>query len=149
MFRNRKLEMKKKILSYLILFVVFFTTLCFWEESLTLTDPGDVGVDMKYVSWINIPWITDYDVLSLGSLMVTVKYLFNRIIEYLPMLILVLLLFACLKLIIDWDWKAWFKRFKYILIWVAIMILSIYALNIISTMVSGYPLINIRVNRLY
>lgn len=149
MFRNRKLEMKKKILSYLILFVVFFTTLCFWEESLTLTDPGDVGIDMKYVSWINIPWITDYDVLSLGSLMVTVKYLFNRIIEYLPMLILVLLLFACLKLIIDWDWKAWFKRFKYILIWVAIMILSIYALNIISTMVSGYPLINIRVNRLY
>ena len=101
------------------------------------------------VSWINLPWIVEYNFEWWNELLILAKNLFNRALEYLPMLVLVLLLLACLKMIFEWDWKAWFKRIKYILIWVALMILSIYVMNIVSTIISWYPLINIHLNRRY
>lgn len=140
----------KKIISKSIILTIsiiaIFSQICFsdtittWERYY-LWDPTPV-------SWINLPWITKYNWEWWNELLIMAKVIFGRALEYLPMLVLILLLLACVKIIFEWDWKSGFKRIKYILIWVALMILSIYVMNILSTIISWYPLINIHLNRL-
>ena len=141
--------MRRK-LSRLIVLTTLTTIVC-WSSCFSDNVSWEVYYvwDPEAVSWINLPWIVEYDWEWWNELLLIAKNLFARALEYLPMLVLVLLLFACIKIIFEWDWKAWFKRIKYILIWVALMILSIYVMNIISTIISGYPLINIHLNGLY
>lgn len=139
----------KKTISWLLIFIVSIFTICFGEQTAVMDNPRVFEPDMEYVSGINLPWLVDYNYYGWNELLIIAKNIFNRALEYLPMLILILMLLACLKIIFDGDWKAWFKRIKYILIGVAIMILSIYIMNIVSTIISWYPLINIHFNKLY
>ena len=139
----------KKIISSLLVFIVSFSTMCFWDQAAVMTNPKGWDPNTEYVEWINLPWLIDYDYYWWNELLIIAKNIFNRALEYLPMLVLILLLLACLKMIIEGDWKESLKRIKYILIWVAIMILSIYILNIVSTIISWYPLININFNKMY
>lgn len=103
----------------------------------------------EYVSWLNLPGITTYDFEWGNELLIIAKEILARAIQYLPMVILVVLLLACIKIIFDWDWKAWLKRIKYILIWVGLMILSIYIVNILSTIFFWHPILNINLHRRY
>ena len=139
----------KKIIAGLLVPLIYISTICLWEETAVMTNPRGFEPDMEYVSWINLPWLVDYNYYGWNELLIIAKNIFNRALEYLPMLILILLLLACLKIIFDGDWKVWFKRIKYILIGVAIMILSIYVMNVVSTIISWYPLINIHFNKWY
>lgn len=141
----------KKIISKLMILTIstiaIFSQICF-SDSITTWERYYLW-DPTPVSWINLPWITEYNWEWWNELLIMAKRIFNRALEYLPVLVLILLLFACLKMIFEWDWKSWFKRIKYILIWVAIMILSIYIMNVVSTIISWYPIINIHFNRWY
>ena len=139
----------KKIIFGLIISIINIPLVCFWEQIETISNPKWFDPEIEYVLWLNLPWLADYNYDGWNELLIIAKNIFNRALEYLPMLILILLLLACLKIIIEGDWKAWFKRIKYILIGVAIMILSIYIMNILSTIISWYPLINIHFNRRY
>lgn len=139
----------KKFIFSLVLLMIGSTTICVWEDTVVIRNPNNFAPDTEYVSGINLPWLVDYNYEWGNELLIIAKNIFNRALEYLPMLILILLLLACLKMIFEWDGKAWFKRIKYILIWVAIMILSIYIMNVVSTILSWYPLINIHFNKLY
>lgn len=102
-----------------------------------------------YVSWLNLPGITEYEFEWGNELLIMAKEILARAIQYLPMVVLVVLLLACIKIIFDWDWKAWLKRIKYILIWVGLMILSIYIVNILSTIFFWHPVLNINFHRRY
>lgn len=139
----------KKIIFSLLVFIASFSRMCFWDQAAVMTNPRGWDPNTEYVEWINLPWLIDYDYYWWNELLIIAKNIFNRALEYLPMLVLILLLLACLKMIIEGDWKESLKRIKYILIWVAIMILSIYILNIVSTIISWYPLINIHFNKMY
>lgn len=103
----------------------------------------------EYVSELDLPWINWEIPTWTDQLIDLVKEIIARFIEYLPMLVLILLLLACLKIIFDWDVKEWGKRIKYILIGVWLMILSIYIVNLLSTITTWAPLINIRLNRFF
>jgi len=96
---------------------------------------------------INPPWINWYNFDRRWNILYIAKEILARAISVLPMLILVLLLLACIKIIFEWDGKAWLKRIKYILIWVALMILSVYLVNILSTIFFWYPVLNINFSR--
>lgn len=139
----------KKAITILFMFILSACTICLGEETAVMTNPKGFEPDTEYVSEINLPWLVEYNYGWWNELLIIAKNIFNRALEYLPMLVLILLLLACLKIIIEWDWKSWFKRIKYILIGVAIMILSIYIMNVVSTIISWYPLINIHFNRWY
>lgn len=103
--------------------------------------------DPEAVSWINLPWIVKYDWEWWDDLLILAKDMLNRAIEYLPMLVLILLLLACVKIIFDWDWKEWLKRIKYIIIWVVLMIICIYVMNILSTIIVWHPVLNINFHK--
>jgi len=144
---NKMKKLTSKLIVSILPIITWWLTACFADDM-----SWDIYYiwDSQAVSWINLPWLTSYDWdWWSDALLIMLKTLFNRAIEYLPMLVLVLLLLACVKIIFEWDWKAWFKRIKYILIWVALMILSIYVMNIVSTIISWHPLINIHLNRWY
>lgn len=130
--------MKKAIIPI----VLFFTSNITLAD--TLNDPYN-----EYISGLNLPWITEYSYEWSNELLIIAKEILARAIEYLPMLVLILLLLACIKIIFDWDGKAWLKRIKYIIIWVVLMILSIYVINILSSIFLWHPVLNINLNRWY
>ena len=141
----------KKILSKLIVSIIpvitMFSAICFSDDIMT----GYLYHvwDSEYVSGINLPWIVEYDLEREWSdnLLLIAKEMLARAIQYLPMLVLVVLLLACIKIIFEWDWKEWLKRIKYILIWVALMIICIYVVNILSTIFMWHALLNINFHR--
>lgn len=142
----------KRIIIYIVyifslLWISSLNSVCFGDNITTKTNT--ITPYNEYISDINLPWIVEYNYDWWDELLQIAKNVLNRALEYLPMLILILLLFACLKIIFDWDWKEWFKRIKYILIWVAVMILSIYVMNIVSTIFTWYPVLNIHINRFF
>lgn len=96
-------------------------------------------IDAPGKNWYNFEWLEE--------LLLVAKEILSRAVEYLPMLILIVLLLACVKIIFDWDGKAWFKRIKYVLIWVWLMILAVYLVNILSTIFFWHPILNIHINR--
>ena len=130
----------KKIITFII--YILFTL------SITFADEFDNPYD-EYVEWINLPWINDYNFEWWNELLILAKDILARAIQYLPLIVLIVLLLACIKIIFDWDWKAWLKRIKYVLIWVALMILSIYVINILSSIFFWHPVLNIHLNRWY
>lgn len=130
--------MKKTIIILTLLFMLN-TTLAD-----TISEPYN-----EYISDLNLPGITTYNYEWSNELLIIAREILTRAIEYLPMLILVLLLLACIKIIFDWDGKAWLKRIKYILIWIVLMIISIYVINILSTIFLWHPVLNIHLNRRY
>ena len=130
--------MKKAIIPI----VLFFTSNITLAD--TLNDPYN-----EYISGLNLPWITEYSYEWSNELLIIAKEILARAIEYLPMLVLILLLLACIKIIFDWDGKAWLKRIKYIIMWVVLMILSIYVINILSSIFLWHPVLNINLNRWY
>lgn len=105
----------------------------------------------EYVSWLDVPWVSEWWDFSTWSdqILDLTKEIIARFIEYIPMIVLVLLLLACVKIIFDWDAKEWWKRIKYILIGVWLMILSVYVVNVISTITTWAPLINIRLHKYF
>lgn len=104
----------------------------------------------EYVSWLDLPGIKEIDYSAWwGEILELVKEIIARFIEYLPMIVLILLLLACVKIIFDWDLKEWWKRIKYILIGVALMFLCIYIVNIISTIMTWAPLIHIQFHKYF
>lgn len=103
----------------------------------------------EYISELNIPWKNGYNFEWWSELLSATKGILARAVEFLPMLILIVLLLACVKIIFDWDGKAWLKRIKYILIWVWLMILAVYLVNILSTIFFWHPVLNIHLNRWY
>ncbi len=103
----------------------------------------------EYISGFNLPGTTNYNFNWWNDLIIMAKEILTRALEYLPMLVLIVLLLACIKIIFDWDGKAWFKRIKYILIWVWLMILSIYVINILSSIFFWHPVLNINFHRWY
>jgi len=141
----------KKILSKLIVSIISiitaFSAICFSDDIMT----GSLYHiwDSEYVSGISLPWIVEYDLEREWSdnLLLIAKEMLARAIQYLPMLVLVVLLLACIKIIFEWDWKEWLKRIKYILIWVALMIICIYVVNILSTIFMWHALLNINFHR--
>ena len=108
----------KKIIFSLLVFIASFSTMCFWDQAAVMTNPRGWDPNTEYVSGINLPWLRDYDYYWWNELLIIAKNIFNRALEYLPMLILILLLLACLKIIFDGDWKVWFKRIKSNKIWI-------------------------------
>ena len=130
----------KKIIRFAIYILLMINT----TFADTFQDPYN-----DYVSWLNLPGITEYEFEWGNELLIMAKEILARAIQYLPMVILVVLLLACIKIIFDWDWKAWLKRIKYILIWVGLMILSIYIVNILSTIFFWHPVLNINFHRRY
>jgi len=112
-------------------------------EKSSFVDPKNA-----FVSWLDLPWIKDFDYTSgWDEIIYLLKEILARLIEYLPMIVLVLLLLACIKIIFDWDAKEWWKRIKYILIGVWLMIICIYIVNVISTIMTWMPLIHINFHR--
>ena len=130
----------KKIISFVI--YLLFTL------NITLADVFEDPYN-EYISGLNLPGTTNYNFNWWNELIIMAKEILTRALEYLPMLVLIVLLLACIKIIFDWDWKAWFKRIKYILIWVWLMILSIYVINILSSIFFWHPVLNIHLNRRY
>ena len=130
----------KKIITFVI-YILFTLNITFADE---FANPYD-----EYVGWINLPWIKSYSFEWWNELLIIIKDILARAIQYLPLIVLVVLLLACIKIIFDWDWKAWLKRIKYVLIWVALMILSIYVVNILSSIFFWHPVLNIHLNRWY
>ncbi len=130
----------KKIIRFVIHILLMINT----TFADTFQDPYN-----DYVSWLNLPGITEYEFEWGNELLIMAKEILARAIQYLPMVVLVVLLLACIKIIFDWDWKAWLKRIKYILIWVGLMILSIYIVNILSTIFFWHPVLNINFHRRY
>ena len=130
--------MKKTIIPIVLFFISNITL------ADTLNDPYS-----EYISGLNLPGINEYNYEWSNELLIIAKEILARAIEYLPMLVLILLLLACIKIIFDWDEKAWLKRIKYIIIWVVLMILSIYVINILSTIFLWHPVLNIHLNRWY
>lgn len=130
--------MKKRIVTVILLFT--------WNIAIadTLNDPYN-----EYISDLNLPGISTYNYEWSNELLITAKEILARALEYLPMLVLILLLLACIKIIFDWDWKAGLKRIKYIIIWIALMIVSIYVVNILSTIFFWHPVLNIHLNGWY
>lgn len=126
----------------IVLLILLFTS------NITLADTISEPYN-EYISGLNLPGIAEYSYEWSNELIVIAREILARAIEYLPMLVLILLLLACIKIIFDWDWKAWLKRIKYILIWIALMILSIYVINILSTIFLWHPVLNIHLNRWY
>ncbi len=132
--------MKKIIITTLSTILIFTINFCFSYDNDKL---NTFYLHDEYISDINLPWIKEYNYGWWNQLFLIAKEIFYRALEYLPLLILIMLLLACLKIIFDWDGKAWFKRIKYILIWIALMILSIYTMNIISTIFVWYPILKL------
>lgn len=99
------------------------------------------------MSQMNVPGRNWYNFGWWNELLIIAKDILARAVDYLPMLILIVLLLACVKIIFDWDWKAWLKRIKYVLIWVWLMILAVYLVNILSTIFFWHPVLNIHLNR--
>ena len=130
--------MKKRIVTVILLFT--------WNIAIadTLNDPYN-----EYISDLNLPGISTYNYEWSNEILITAKEILARALEYLPMLVLILLLLACIKIIFDWDGKAGLKRIKYIIIWIALMIVSIYVVNILSTIFFWHPVLNIHLNRWY
>ena len=137
MFKLSNNHNMKKIMSFIIYVLFIF--------NITLADT----LDNPYVEWLNLPWINEYSFEWWNELLILAKDILARAIQYLPLIVLIVLLLACIKIIFDWDWKAWLKRIKYILIWVALMILSIYIVNILSSIFFWHPVLNIHLNRWY
>ena len=132
--------MKKIIITTLSTILMFTLNFCFSYDNDKL---NTFYLHDEYISDINLPWIKEYNYWWWNQLFLIAKEIFYRALEYLPLLILIMLLLAFLKIIFDWDGKAWFKRIKYILIWIALMILSIYTMNIISTIFVWYPILKL------
>ena len=130
----------KKIISFIIS-ILYISNISLAD---TFSNPYN-----DYVAELDFPGVHGYNYSWWGEILMFAKEILARAIQYLPMLVLVLLLLACIKIIFDWDWKAWLKRIKYILLWVALMILSIYILNILSSIFFWHPVLNIHLNRLY
>lgn len=137
MFKLSNNHNMKKIMSFIIYVLFIF--------NITLADT----LDNPYVEWLNLPWINEYSFEWWNELLILAKDILARAIQYLPLIVLIVLLLACIKIIFDWDWKAWLKRIKYILIWVVLMILSIYIVNILSSIFFWHPVLNIHLNRWY
>ena len=135
MFKLSNNHNMKKIMSFIIYVLFIF--------NITLADT----LDNPYVEWLNLPWINEYSFEWWNELLILAKDILARAIQYLPLIVLIVLLLACIKIIFDWDWKAWLKRIKYILIWVALMILSIYIVNILSSIFFWHPVLNINFHR--
>lgn len=131
----------KKIITFII-YILFTLNITFADNN--FDNPYD-----EYVEWINLPGINDYSFEWWNELLILAKDILARAIQYLPLIVLIVLLVACIKIIFDWDWKAWLKRIKYVLIWVALMILSIYVVNILSSIFFWHPVLNIHLNRWY
>lgn len=130
----------KKIISFVLYLLITL--------NITLADVFEDPYN-EYISGLNLPWNTNYNFNWWNELIIMAKEILTRALEYLPMLVLIVLLLACIKIIFDWDWKAWFKRIKYILIWVWLMILSIYVINILSSIFFWHPVLNINFHRWY
>jgi len=130
----------KKIITFIIYILSTF--------SVTFAEKLDNPYD-EYVEWINLPWTNNYSFEWWNELLIIAKDILTRAIQYLPLIVLIVLLLACIKIIFDWDWKAWLKRIKYVLIWVALMILSIYIINILSSIFFWHPVLNINFHRWY
>lgn len=146
-FKMKKMALKKSISTIPLLSILFST--CFSDDIFT-------GLDNSYfrnsgvMSMIDAPWKNwYYDFEWWSDLLIIVKEILARAVEYLPMLVLIVLLLACVKIIFDWDGKAWLKRIKYVLIWVWLMILAVYLVNILSTIFFWHPVLNINFHRWY
>ena len=137
MFKLNNNHNMKKIMSFILYMLFMF--------NITLADT----IDNPYIEWLNLPWINEYSFEWWNELLILAKDILARAIQYLPLIVLIVLLLACIKIIFDWDWKAWLKRIKYILIWVALMILSIYLVNILSSIFFWHPVLNIHLDRWY
>ena len=137
MFKLNNNHNMKKIMSFILYMLFMF--------NITLADT----IDNPYIEWLNLPWINEYSFEWWNELLILAKDILARAIQYLPLIVLIVLLLACIKIIFDWDWKAWLQRIKYILIWVALMILSIYIVNILSSIFFWHPVLNIHLNRWY
>jgi len=143
-------KMKKAIsttITLIIAIITIFATPCFSEE--IISDQNTFYWNNSIISQLDIPGKNWYDFTWIDDIVMTLKNILARAIEYIPMIVLIVLFLACFKIIFQWDWKDWLKRIKYILIWVALMILSVYIVNILSTIFFGHPVLNIHLNRWY
>ena len=141
----------KKTISKIIISITPITTLllttCFSEK--ISNDYNTYFWNEDIMSQLNVPGKNWYNFNWLNDIVTMAKEILARAIEYIPMIVLVVLLLACLKIIFDGDWKDWLKRIKYIAIWIALMILSVYVVNILSTIFFWHPVLNIHLNRWY
>ena len=144
--------MKKTIsattITLIIAIITIFVTPCFSEEIIS-SDQNTFYWNNNIISQLDIPGKNWYDFTWIDDIVMTLKNILARAIEYIPMIVLIVLFLACFKIIFQWDWKDWLKRIKYILIWVALMILSVYIVNILSAIFFWHPVLNIHLNRWY
>ena len=129
----------------LVVLTTLSNAICFSDE---ISNEIMTGYDWYFwntgvISLLDIPGKNWYYFEWWNELIIVAKEILARAIEYLPVIILAVLLLACVKIIFDWDWKEWLKRIKYILIWVGLMILSVYLVNILSTIFFWHPVLNI------
>lgn len=141
--------MKKIILILILTFILlsditnannFYNTeqIEYLNESVKeITFPNEYS---DYIKWLSIPWTQD---LQWNKLIIIGKNLLYEIIQRFPVLILILLLINCFKIIKDWDKKNWFKSIKYIIIWILLLFVWIYIINLISRYYKWHEIINL------
>lgn len=141
--------MKKIILILILTFILlsditnannFYNTeqIEYLNESVKeITFPNEYS---DYIKWLSIPWTQD---LQWNKLIIIGKNLLYEIIQRFPVLILILLLINCFKIIKDWDKKNWFKSIKYIIIWILLLFVWIYIINLISRYYTWHEIINL------
>lgn len=100
--------------------------------------------DSSLISGLKLPR-SDTKNFEWDEPIILIKWLLNKIIEYSPIIIFVMLLFGCFQMIVSvksWPWETWKKIIKQVIFWAILLVLCIFWINIASIYLSGTPLIN-------
>lgn len=100
--------------------------------------------DNYLISGLKLPW-TDMSQFEWDKPILLVKDILNKVIEYSPFIIFIMLLFGCFKMIVSVksDPGETGKRIiKQVLFWAILLVLCIYGINIASIYLTWFPLIN-------
>lgn len=144
MYQMNKIKLKKRF-SIISVFAMLFAS-CFSDE-ITITGYEGSFWNTGIMSSLDIPGKNWYNFEWWNELLVMATKLLAMAVEYLPIVVLILLLLACIRIIFNWDGKEWLKRIKYVIVWLGLTILVIYIINILTTIYFWHPVINIHLNR--